>query len=167
LWWLVRQMWTLWLGSRARIMASAPPRSFADLLRRYRIAAHMPQEELAEQAGLSRRAIGALEMGAPRAPHPDTVSLLADALVLAGDDHTAFRNAARRISAHASKGAAHPASMPASVEVLPRGTVTFLIAAIEGASQLQNHLGAARSAAVPRTIADCRVRRVRRTVGSR
>lgn len=57
--------------------ASGP---FSDLLRRYRAAAGLSQEELAERAGLSRRGISDLERGERRSPHPATVRSLADAL---------------------------------------------------------------------------------------
>lgn len=76
-------------------MASVQPRSFGELLRRYRIAAGLTQEELAERAGLSARAIGALETGDRRAPRKDTVALLATALGLAPAEHALFASAAR------------------------------------------------------------------------
>ncbi|WIG57533.1 MAG: hypothetical protein OJF49_000277 [Ktedonobacterales bacterium] len=63
-------------------MAGSQPRSFGDLLRRYRVAAGLTQEELAERAGLSRRAIGALETGERLSPHRETITLLANALSL-------------------------------------------------------------------------------------
>lgn len=77
-------------------MASVQPRSFGDLLRRYRVAAGLTQEELAERAGLSRRAIGALETGARRAPHKETVSLLAKALNLTSAEQALLESAARQ-----------------------------------------------------------------------
>ena len=43
------------------------PEAFADLLRRYRIAAGLTQEELAERATFSVRAISDIERGVP---HP-------------------------------------------------------------------------------------------------
>ncbi|HEY8745325.1 MAG TPA: helix-turn-helix transcriptional regulator [Chloroflexota bacterium] len=61
-------------------MAATEPSSFAALLRRGRQAAGLSQETLAERAGLSPRAISALENGERRAPHPDTVARLATAL---------------------------------------------------------------------------------------
>ena len=39
------------------------PKSFAELLRGYREAAGLSQEELAERAGLTAGAVGALERG--------------------------------------------------------------------------------------------------------
>jgi predicted ATPase/transcriptional regulator with XRE-family HTH domain len=60
-------------------------RSFGELLRQYRAAAGLSQEELAERAGLSVRGIADLERGARVAPYPQTARKLADALNLA--DH--------------------------------------------------------------------------------
>lgn len=56
--------------------------NFGSLLRRYRTSAGLTQEELAERAGLSERAISDLERGARTKPWPDTVALLATALEL-------------------------------------------------------------------------------------
>src|SRR5579872_4821811 len=55
---------------------------FGSLLRRYRRTAGLTQEELAERAGLSRRAISDLERGERTRPHPATIELLATALRL-------------------------------------------------------------------------------------
>ena len=52
------------------------------LLRRYRTAAGLTQEELAHQAGLSVRALSNLENGRTTRPFPSSVRLLADALAL-------------------------------------------------------------------------------------
>ena len=54
--------------------------TFAALLRRYRRAAGLTQEELAERARLSVRGITDLERGARLNPHKETVHLLAEAL---------------------------------------------------------------------------------------
>ena len=53
---------------------------FGQLLREFRIAARLSQETLAERAGLSAGGISVLERGTRRAPHRDTVALLASAL---------------------------------------------------------------------------------------
>jgi transcriptional regulator with XRE-family HTH domain len=55
--------------------------TFGELLRRYRLAARISQERLAERAGLS-----ALENGRRQAPYRHTVALLAQALGLSADD---------------------------------------------------------------------------------
>ena len=56
--------------------------SFGEQLRRYREAAGLTQEELAERAGLTADAISTLERGKRRRPYPQTVRLLAGALDL-------------------------------------------------------------------------------------
>ncbi len=56
-------------------MATLRGLPFGDLLRRHRVAAGFTQEELAERAHLSPRAITALERGERSAPHRATVQL--------------------------------------------------------------------------------------------
>jgi predicted ATPase/DNA-binding XRE family transcriptional regulator len=69
---------------------------FGRLVQRYRLAVGWTQEELAERAGLSARAISDLERGVKSQPRLDTVRRLAQALQL--DEETAphFRRAAWR-----------------------------------------------------------------------
>jgi len=70
--------------------------SFAVLLQRYRAAAGVSQEELAERAGLSRRSISDLERGERRLPHVATVRRLAAAMDLNPDDRGALLSKSRR-----------------------------------------------------------------------
>jgi predicted ATPase/DNA-binding XRE family transcriptional regulator len=63
-------------------MATVSSLTFGTLLKRYRRAAGMTQEELAAQSGLSPRGISDLERGARRAPRRETVQLLAETLHL-------------------------------------------------------------------------------------
>ena len=63
-------------------MAEDRPLSFAGLLRQLRTGARLTQEELAEAAGISTRAVSDLERGVNRTAHKDTARLLADALGL-------------------------------------------------------------------------------------
>ena len=58
-------------------MAEEQTADFAQLLRQARRVAGLSQEELAERAGLSARAISALERGINRAPRRDTLDMLA------------------------------------------------------------------------------------------
>ncbi len=67
---------------------------FGELLRRYRGAAALSQEALAERAGLSRRGIADLERGARSFPHGDTAQRLAAALQLAPDERAGLLAAA-------------------------------------------------------------------------
>jgi predicted ATPase len=70
-------------------------RSFGDLLKRYRLAAGLTHESLAERSALSARAISDLERGVSRRPRRETVNLLSEALQLAPSDKDAFEAAAR------------------------------------------------------------------------
>jgi transcriptional regulator with XRE-family HTH domain len=83
------------------------PGPFGLLLRQYRAAAGLSQEELAERAGLSKRGISDLERGQRRSPHPATVRRLAEALDLDGAERAAWLSSVA-VAAHTS-GAA-PAS---------------------------------------------------------
>jgi tetratricopeptide (TPR) repeat protein/transcriptional regulator with XRE-family HTH domain len=70
--------------------------AFGELLRRYRKAAGLTQEELAERAGLSARGISDLERGIKAVPRKDTVQMLADALRLTPEDRAPFEAARKR-----------------------------------------------------------------------
>lgn len=74
---------------------TAGPGEFAELLRRLRTSAALSQEELAERAGLTAKAIGALERGERRRPYPHTVRSLADALDLDEGERLTLNVAAR------------------------------------------------------------------------
>jgi tetratricopeptide (TPR) repeat protein/transcriptional regulator with XRE-family HTH domain len=84
-------------------METGPSPSFATLLRRYRVAAGLTQEELAERARLSARTLGDLERGVSHAPRKDTVALLAQALDLGAPERAALAQAARRLSPASSR----------------------------------------------------------------
>jgi transcriptional regulator with XRE-family HTH domain len=77
-------------------MATAPEGSFGEQLRRLRERAGLTQEEVAERAGLTPDAIGMLERGVRRQPHPGTVRALADALGLPGGERAALLAAVPR-----------------------------------------------------------------------
>src|SRR5687767_1133594 len=63
---------------------------FGGQLRRHREAAGLSQEELAERAALTAKAISALERGERQHPYPQTVRALADALSLSDPDRSAL-----------------------------------------------------------------------------
>ena len=69
--------------------------SFGDRLRRYRVAAGLSQEALAERAGVGARTIGAIEQGTSTAPYKGTVQCLADALDIPDDERAAFMAVSR------------------------------------------------------------------------
>ncbi len=83
-------------------MAAEMHATFAALLKRYRQDVGLTQEELAERARVSVRAVSALEQGINRWPRKDTVSLLAAALGLSAPDRALFEMAARRSSRSAA-----------------------------------------------------------------
>jgi len=93
-----------------------PAGAVGALLRHYRLRAGLSQEALAERAGLSPAAIGALEQGLRRRPHPQTVNGLANALQLAPGEREALVDAATRPPRADGRTAAGP--MPA-VRPLP------------------------------------------------
>lgn len=64
--------------------------TFAALLRRLRERAALTQESLAARAGLSAKAVSALERGERQHPYPYTVRALADALGLSLQERTAL-----------------------------------------------------------------------------
>jgi transcriptional regulator with XRE-family HTH domain len=70
-------------------MATRERPPFAALLRRYRLAAGLTQEALAERAHLSAVTVGALERGVNHTPRRDTLDLLAEALGLSPQDRIA------------------------------------------------------------------------------
>ncbi|HTX27288.1 MAG TPA: helix-turn-helix transcriptional regulator [Streptosporangiaceae bacterium] len=96
-----------------------PPVRFADVLRGLRTEAGLTQEELAEAAGLTSRAISYLERGEVSTPHKHTVRLLADALGLAGPGRAQFETAAR------GRGGAGAGEAPAAARTLPRDVASF------------------------------------------
>jgi predicted ATPase/transcriptional regulator with XRE-family HTH domain len=70
--------------------------AFGTLLKRYRLAAGLTLETLAERAALSARAISDLERKVSRAPRSETLALLLDALGLSSEERAALTAAARR-----------------------------------------------------------------------
>jgi LuxR family maltose regulon positive regulatory protein len=76
--------------------------AFGDLLRRHRVLAGITQEELAQRARLSARAISDLERGVKRTPSRDTVRLLVEALGVSGEARAAFVSTAREPSGRPS-----------------------------------------------------------------
>lgn len=86
--------------------------ALGSLLRRYRLAAGLTQEELAERAHISKRSLSDMERGVPHRPRKDTLALLADALALAPPDRAVLADAAQHL------GPA-PAAAPAPASTSP------------------------------------------------
>jgi len=83
------------LQMSAQDLGTPPTRKigFGAVLRRYRAAAGVTQQELAERTGLSVDAISLLERGGRHRPHRDTVHRLADALGLETQERAHLRAA--------------------------------------------------------------------------
>jgi predicted ATPase/DNA-binding XRE family transcriptional regulator len=105
--------------SRATARQPRAPARFADLLRRLRRAAGFSQQFLAERANVSVEAISALERGSRRAPHRDTLLLIAAALDLDEEQRAeleAAADASRARGERSRSGAAEPLNnLPASL----------------------------------------------------
>jgi predicted ATPase/transcriptional regulator with XRE-family HTH domain len=114
--------------------------SFGPLLRRYRIAAGLTQEELAARAGLSARAISDLERGRKRTPRRETVSLLTAALALPPRKRALLEAAARPMMEPASAGEppAPPHNLPTPLApLIGRERETLAVAAMLGRADVR------------------------------
>ena len=89
--------------------------TFGELLRRHRVAASLTQADLADQSGLSRRAIADLERGARARPREATLARIVAALRL---------NAPERAQLEAA--ALHGAGDPDRVALLPAPLSSFI-----------------------------------------
>src|SRR3712207_5768730 len=94
-----------------RDMVGEQDLTFGSRLRRLREAAGLTQEELALRAGLSPRAISALERGERRRPYPHTVRSLAEALGLSEEERASLLATLPR------GAAAAPFTLPTTPEV--------------------------------------------------
>lgn len=105
--------------------------AFGPLLRRYRAAAGLTQEELAERASLSARAISDLERGLKR-PRRETLNLLADALGTSPRKRALLEAASRPATETGGidRIAAPPSNLPAQLTAL-LGRERETLAAVE------------------------------------
>ena len=88
--------------------SEARPKRFGDLLRAYRLRHGFSQEYLAQKAGVSIEAIGALERGTRRAPYRSTLKQIAGALELDDAETRELDLLASRARARAhAEGPAH------------------------------------------------------------
>jgi tetratricopeptide (TPR) repeat protein/transcriptional regulator with XRE-family HTH domain len=90
--------------------------AFSALLRRFRLAAGISQEELAERSSMSLGAISALERGVRRRPYRHTVAQLAAALDLSPQERAQFEAASARPP---RKQAAKPFTYISGVQPVP------------------------------------------------
>jgi predicted ATPase/DNA-binding XRE family transcriptional regulator len=96
---------------------------FGQLLRRYRLAAGLSQEALAERARISAQGVSALERGARRTPQRETLVLLANALALSTDERAHLEASAARASRPRSQAIGTNAHFGASQ--LPSALTSF------------------------------------------
>jgi transcriptional regulator with XRE-family HTH domain len=111
-------------------MDPTSPPTFGDLLRRYRLAAGLTQEELAERAQVSPRAISDLERGLRSRPWRDTTQLLATALKLDATQRSRLEASARQQRPTSASEAFDDAAQPEPSWRRP--TVPALLAALVG-----------------------------------
>ncbi len=90
------------------MVADLHDKSFGELLRSLRTQAQMTQEELADAATVSPRAISDLERGVNHTARKVTARLLADALKLSGPDRSEFESAARGLLADVAPASKAP-----------------------------------------------------------
>ncbi|MGI8913059.1 MAG: ATP-binding protein [Chloroflexota bacterium] len=98
--------------------------SFGSTLRRYRVAAQLTQEQLAERASLSIQAVSTLERGVNQTPQQGTLDLLVAALRLPEGDAAALRASARRRVAIVAAPA--PVPVQRATSDLPRPPTSFI-----------------------------------------
>ncbi|GAA4545234.1 helix-turn-helix domain-containing protein [Amycolatopsis samaneae] len=119
--------------------------AFGELVLRHRRTTGLTQEELADAAGMSVRAIGDIERGRARGPQRRSVDALADALRLAERAREEFLAAARRGRRRTPAGPSKPdpsggligrdtelAELRAFAEQVARGAVETPVAVISG-----------------------------------
>ena len=111
--------------------SAAATARFAELLRQFRLALGLSQEELAERARLSVNAVGLLERGARNVPRRATVDALANALELENAKREEFEASVRRARTMEASDAE-----PARLTNIPAQASSFLgregeLAAIE------------------------------------
>src|SRR5215210_4182201 len=111
---------------------------FGGQLRRHREAAGLSQEELAERAALTAKAISALERGERQRPYPQTVRALADALNLSDADRSALiASVPNRVRPQRSDEAI---SAPEQVALLLPSEPTPLLGRVDELSTIQEQL---------------------------
>src|SRR4051794_34067401 len=110
--------------------------TFGEVLRQFRTLAGLSQEALAQQAGLSRRALSYLECGARR-PQPETLRRLFAALNLDAEGKAALARAvSSEVSAHQAGAASGRATGPA-----PAASRSCLIGRDDDLAALRRLLG--------------------------
>jgi predicted ATPase/transcriptional regulator with XRE-family HTH domain len=107
---------------------TASPSDFAHILRSFRLRAGLSQEELAERAGVSARAVSDMERGLRKSPRPETLRLVAHALDLTNDErvrlfassHPESEGLARSSQRGAPGSSKTSTAIPLAIRPLPR-----------------------------------------------
>jgi predicted ATPase/transcriptional regulator with XRE-family HTH domain len=117
---------TVWSSDTQNVRISAAPERgplFGAMLRRYRLAAGLSQEALAQRAGLSARGISDLERGVRRSPQRETVRRLVAALDLTAADVPSLEATIDRRRGLREDGASGRAALRQTMPAdLPRST---------------------------------------------
>jgi DNA-binding XRE family transcriptional regulator len=116
-------------------MSFLPAPTIGTLLKRYRRAAGLTQEGLAERAGISADTISALERGGNLRPRSDTIDRLADALALAPAQRAQLRAAARGLMVPGEPTMVPLRTSAASASLPP------LVGRRQEMTRLERHLG--------------------------
>ncbi|HEY3906420.1 MAG TPA: helix-turn-helix domain-containing protein [Streptosporangiaceae bacterium] len=120
-------------------MRASDGEGFGALLRQYRLAAGLTQEELAERTAISARAISSMEAGRTARPYRRNVQVLADALALAPGERDLLMLLARGGArlARGPGGPCRPAQLPADIAEFTGRTeqVNSLTALLAGSGQ--------------------------------
>jgi predicted ATPase/DNA-binding XRE family transcriptional regulator len=107
-------------------MASDGANTFGQLLRRYRLAAGLTQEELAARSAVAVRTISDLERGVSRRAHPSTIDQLAAALPLQLDERATLESAWRAARPHPTTLAPSEAALPYAPNNVPEQLTRFI-----------------------------------------
>ena len=99
--------------------------TFAQLLRQARREAGLTQEELAERAGISPRAVSNLERGINRAPRRDTLELLFTALNLESEEQTRWERVRKRLSVRPESAISSVTASRSQGQRLPEPLTSF------------------------------------------
>ena len=86
--------------------------TFGTMLKEYRSALGLTQEELASRAGLTSKAVSALERGERKRPYPHTVRALAEALGLSEQERASLLSAVPGRTTEAPAAQGPPTMLP-------------------------------------------------------